>query len=136
LGGFIGIGYAARHPGEVDGLCLLAPYLGSRIITREIEAARGLASWPEGKLADDDEERRTWRFIKDHRAVQLSLHLGFGREDRFADSHRLMAAALPAEDVDVVTGGHDWPTWLQLWQNFLDARFSSADSRTHERHCP
>ena len=49
------------------------------------------------------------------------LHLGYGREDRFAASHRLMAAALSTESVDTVPGGHEWPAWRHLWGNFLDA---------------
>jgi enterochelin esterase-like enzyme len=50
------------------------------------------------------------------------LHLGFGTEDRFAAGHRLMAAALEPETVSTVPGGHDWRTWRQLWENFLDVR--------------
>ena len=34
-----------------------------------------------------------------------------------------MAEALPADAVDVVSGGHDWPTWIALWEQFLDSRF-------------
>jgi pimeloyl-ACP methyl ester carboxylesterase len=130
LGGFIAIAYAERYPDEVDGLCLLAPYLGNHIVTSEIERANGVHEWQPGVLADDDDERRIWRFIKAHRTRPSPLHLGFGREDRFADSHRLMAAALAPESVDVVPGGHEWPAWLRLWENFLDARFPSGDAAT------
>ena len=47
-----------------------------------------------------------------------------GREDRFANSHRMMAAALSPEDVRVIPGGHEWPVWAQLWGDFLDRQFS------------
>ena len=50
------------------------------------------------------------------------LHLGLGREDRFAERHRVLAAALEPGEVDTVPGGHDWPTWRRLWDNFLDVR--------------
>jgi pimeloyl-ACP methyl ester carboxylesterase len=130
LGGFVAIAYAERYPDEVDGLCLLAPYLGNHIVTSEIERANGVHEWQPGELADDDDERRIWRFIKAHRTRPSPLHLGFGRDDRFADSHRLMAAALAPESVDVVPGGHEWPAWLRLWENFLDARFPSGDAAT------
>ena len=53
----------------------------------------------------------------------MPIHLGLGRQDRFADRHALLAAVLPAGDVDWVSGGHDWPTWRRLWDNFLDQRF-------------
>jgi pimeloyl-ACP methyl ester carboxylesterase len=134
LGGFIALDYAASNPGDLDGLCLLAPYLGSRMLTREIAAAPGLAAWSAGSAADSDEERRIWRFIQTqhplarradaHPWYPLPLYLGYGHEDRFADAHRLLAEALPAGAVDVVSGGHDLRTWTVLWENFLDSRFA------------
>jgi len=130
LGGFVALAYAERYPHEIDGLCLFAPYLGNHIITGEIERANGVHEWTPGDLADDDDERRIWRFIKEHRDRPSPLHLGFGREDRFAASHRLMAAALAPESVDIVPGGHEWPAWRRLWENFLDARFAAHGART------
>lgn len=130
LGGFIAMAYAARFRQEIDGLCLLAPYLGNHIVIGEIERANGLDGWTPGDLAEDDDERRIWQFIKEQRRRTAArptsgLHLGFGSEDRFADSHRLMAAALAPGSVDVVPGGHEWPAWRRLWENFLDTRFAA-----------
>lgn len=126
LGGFVALAYTERYPREVDGLCVLAPYLGNHIVTGEIQRANGVAEWTPGHLADDDDERRIWSFIKERREWPGSLHLGYGREDRFAASHRLMATALSPESVDIVAGGHEWPAWRQLWKNFLDAQFVTA----------
>jgi enterochelin esterase-like enzyme len=123
LGGHFALQYAASYTDELDGLCLLAPYLGNRILTAEIAEAPGLAAWPPGELAETDEERRIWRYIKTRDAASTSLYLGFGRGDRFRAAHELLAATLPAHCVDVVDGGHEWPTWSRLWENFLDARF-------------
>jgi pimeloyl-ACP methyl ester carboxylesterase len=124
LGGMMALDYAASHPDELAGLCLLAPYLGSRILAAEIDRAAGLAAWQPGELAETDEERRIWRYIKNRRAASTSLYLGFGREDRFAAAHRLLAATLPADAVDVIDGGHEWPVWSRLWENFLDSRIA------------
>jgi pimeloyl-ACP methyl ester carboxylesterase len=124
LGGLFALDYAASYPDELDGLCLLAPYLGNRILTAEIAAAPGLATWDPGELAQIDEERRIWRHIKSLRADSPPLYLGFGRADRFAEAHQLLAAALPADSVDVVDGAHEWSTWSRLWENFLDSRFT------------
>lgn len=123
LGGYIAIAYAERYPREIDGLCLLAPYLGNHIVTGEIERASGVHEWAPGEVAEDDDERRIWRFIKEHRDRPLPLHLGFGQDDRFARSHRLMAAALDPASVDIVPGGHEWQAWRRLWENFLDKTF-------------
>ena len=134
LGGFIALDYAVSNPGDLDGLCLLAPYLGNRMLTREIAAAPGLAAWAAGPASESDDERRIWRFIQAQHPLarragaspwcSTPLYLGYGREDRFSDAHRLMAQALPAGAVDVVPGGHDFKTWTVLWENFLDSRFA------------
>jgi len=123
LGGMFALNYAASHPDEVDGLCLLAPYLGNRIVINEIAGAPGLAAWQPGKLAEADEERRLWNYVKNRHAGSPPLYLGFGREDRFSAAHELLAATLPADSVDVIPGGHEWPVWSSLWENFLDSRF-------------
>jgi len=121
LGGFLALDYAATHPDQWDGLCLLAPYLGNRMLIAEIAAAPGLAAWQPGPLAQSDEERRIWRFIQEQRAESRPLYLGYGHDDRYAPAHGLMAEALPAHAVSVVSGGHDWHTWSILWEQFLDS---------------
>ncbi len=47
-------------------------------------------------------------------------YLGFGRDDRFAPSQRLLAAQLPPEAVDMIDGGHDDTVSRQLWDRLLD----------------
>jgi len=130
LGGYLALRCAAQHPRELAGLCVFAPYLGSHIIIGEIARARGVAGWTPGEPDEEDDERRVWRFIQTLGAGSLAVHLGLGREDRFANRHRLMAAALTPGSVDVVPGGHDWPTWRKLWENFLDARLAPHPKRS------
>jgi pimeloyl-ACP methyl ester carboxylesterase len=124
LGGYIALDYASRAAAfsrsEIDGLCLFAPYLGNRMVIAEIARAGGLPAWDPGALAESDEERRIWRFIK-HCGSSPAVYLGYGREDRFAQAQALLGSALPATHVDVVPGGHEWTTWQRLWENFLDS---------------
>jgi hypothetical protein len=129
LGGFIGLAYAERYTSEIDGLCLLAPYLGNHMVTGEIQRANGVASWQPGDIPEDDDERRVWRFIKTCSSQPVALRLGYGREDRFAKSHGMMAAALSPEDVRVIPGGHEWPVWSQLWIDLLDSQFIHQDGK-------
>jgi pimeloyl-ACP methyl ester carboxylesterase len=129
LGGYLALGCAERHQGALAGLCLFAPYLGSHLVTSEIERAHGVHSWRPGELTEDDEERRVWHFIRALGAGSLPVHLGLGREDRFGRRHALMAAALASDSVDVVPGGHDWTTWHELWGRFLDARLVPKPAR-------
>jgi hypothetical protein len=37
-----------------------------------------------------------------------------------------MAAAVETGSVDIVPGGHEWPAWLRLWENFLDKRLMGS----------
>jgi pimeloyl-ACP methyl ester carboxylesterase len=123
LGGLGALDYASCHPDEFDGLCLLAPYLGNRMLLNEIAAAAGLEGWEPGVLAQADAERRIWRYLK-LRVDSRPLYLGYGQDDRFAAAHDLLAKRLPAVAVDVIGGGHEWRTWIKLWENFLDSRFT------------
>ena len=113
--------FAAESHAGIDGLCLLAPYLGSRIIAAEVAACASLADWQPGELAEDDDDRRVWRLVQRLRAAGAPrVFLGYGSEDRFADTQQLLARALPAASTRVIPGGHDWPVWRTLWDNFLD----------------
>lgn len=123
LGGYVALSCAEAEPQGLAGLCLFAPYLGSHIITSEVARA-GIRAWPSADLAEDDDERRLWRFIQRRAAAALPIHLGLGRDDRFLARHQLLAASLDPAEVDTVPGGHDWPTWSRLWENFLDARLT------------
>ena len=129
LGGYLALGCAERHPRELAGLCLLAPYLGSHLVTGEIERARGIEGWRAAEPDNEDEDRRIWQFIRTLRTGPLTVHLGLGREDRFGRRQQLLAAALTPSSVDLVPGGHDWPTWLRLWSRFLEAQLAPRAGR-------
>lgn len=123
LGGYLALLYAAAFPGNVAGLCLLAPYLGNRMITAEISGYDSVERWElSTRMITDmlDEERRLWRFVarKDSRPMQW--YLGFGRQDRYVSAHRLLASQLTAVVVSEIEGAHEWRVWRQLWCNFLD----------------
>ena len=123
LGGYLALAYAEQRAVTLDGLCLLAPYLGNRIVTGEIAKAGGLAHWNPASIAADDEERRIWAFIQRLSASSLNVYLGLGNRDRFGHGHGLFADVLPPTAVEVADGDHDWPTWRQLWDRFLNHDF-------------
>lgn len=124
IGGYVAIAYASRYPAQLAGLLLLAPYPGNRITTGEIISAGGIQTWLPAPIANDDTELGNWNWLK-HNAntTEIEVHLGYGEDDRFADSHLMMTQALPVTRVDKISGGHVWPVWQQLWHNFLDRRF-------------
>ena len=119
LGGMGALLYAQEHPQEVEGLILLAPFLGTRGLIAEVETAGGLASWEPGAITPRDLERRLMAQLKT--AVPPRLYLGYGTADRYAPASRLLAAKLPPEHVIAKEGGHDWPTWERLWSDILSA---------------
>jgi len=131
LGAFMALRFAADSDEDLDGLCLLGPYLGSRIIAAEVAAQPADMRYSPAALADDDDERRVWHYVRGFSSRRRAprVFAGYGNEDRFADTQRLLAQWLPPGSCEVLPGTHDWPVWRQLWDNFLDR---------HDRHgnCP
>jgi pimeloyl-ACP methyl ester carboxylesterase len=120
LGAFMALRFAAQYPAQIDGLCLIAPYLGDRSIAAQIARHEALQSWHPGELTEDDDERRIWRYVSGLRAPMPRVFLGLGTEDRFADTQRVLARALPEASTQRVPGAHEWPVWRTLWDYFLD----------------
>ena len=124
VGGFGALIHSLRHPGEADGIVTIAPYLGQRAVLDEIRAAGGLRSWkaPAGELPLEQMDRILWRWLQgylDERVPRPPLYLGVGRDDRFADAHALLGAALPRDRVFTSAGGHDWGPWRDVWRQML-----------------
>lgn len=120
LGGFMALAYASEYPQEVDGLCLLAPYPGSRITTNEITDAGGLETWQATDGHLEDPEFRVWHWLKS-RPADLPVFCGYGTEDRFAGGMAMLADALQPQSLHTLPGGHEWPVWQSLWRHFLAA---------------
>ena len=121
MGGYVALDYASRHPEDLRGVCLLAPFLGDRRLIAQIARAPGVAEWRPAAADDADMDKRIWKFIKNHRGGPPLVYLGCGREDRYAFAHRLLADALPPAASHFVAGGHDLATWRILWEHFLDS---------------
>ena len=156
LGGYGSLLLAHAHAEMIDGLFIMAPFLGRRDLPAAIKQAGGIAVW-DGQWPDADaHDLELWRWLRGYVDTKENaptlprfawsaapipgdpredafcfgaarqqkshppLYLGYGDTDRFALSHRLLAAALPPERVFVTPGGHEWAPWLRLWQRFLD----------------
>lgn len=121
LGAFNALLCAAARETELAGLCLMAPYPGTGDILAEIRAAGGPAAWAATPASLAGDERVFWRWLAARpRENALPVWLGSGREDRFIRNQLLLAQLLPQEAVHLQTGTHDWPTWQNLWQHWLD----------------
>ena len=122
LGAMGALIYARAHSNEIEGVIVLAPFLGVQGIIAEIERAGGLSQWQPGAIASDDDERLLLAWLKAYQADNPALpklYLGYGRDDRFAPASQLLAQRLPAARVAITRGGHDWATWMDLWRRLL-----------------
>lgn len=123
MGGLGALIYDAEYPGQVDELVLLSPFLGEDEALREIEAAGGLAKWNPGPVAKTDFTRKLWLGLRKNqrqREVSPRILLGCGQADRLAGSNRLFAREfLKSNEQRWTAGGHDWPTWKTLFEEFI-----------------
>lgn len=113
--------YADAHPDDVDGVVIIAPYLGTRLTANEIQRAGGLARWPAPEVKADDIDTILWRWLQtqttpDSTVKKLPIFLGYGDDDRFRYNDEVLRAALPVERVFTAPGGHDWPAWRAVWE--------------------
>jgi len=134
LGAFMALRFAASAPQTVGGLCLIAPYLGSRIVAADIARHADLRAWTPGELSEEDDERIVWRYVRDLHTSPSQLFLGLGREDRFADTQQLLARSLPPACCLMIEGGHEWPVWRRLWDNFLQRQLMRRAPSTDPLH--
>lgn len=126
LGGMGALLYDLEHPGVVDGLVLLAPYLGERALHDEIRAAGGLAAWRAGArraVGADTWQRELWRHVQSlpRQPETPRVWLAYGDDDRFGDVMALLAQALPSTHVRVYDGFHDWDVWSMATHDVLQA---------------
>ncbi len=119
LGGLVAMAHVAARPGVAAGLCLLAPYPGSRPSTNVIDRAGGPDRWRPTEEDLRDPELRVWQWLQ-RPPADLPVFIGHGSDDRFADRIQQVADRFPPASRHTVEGGHDWAAWLPLWERFLD----------------
>ena len=116
MGGMGTLLYERSRPGELDGLVLLAPYLGDRGLLKEIGEA-GLAAWEPGpEPAGIDRktfQREVWRNVQrwSGSGRGKDVWLAYGDDDRLAKAIGVFSPALPADQVLERPGGHAWVVW-------------------------
>jgi pimeloyl-ACP methyl ester carboxylesterase len=131
LGGLGSLLTAERYPG-VSGIVALAPFIASPQAIAEVRLAGGLRRWQaDSSTVANGWEKRLLSWLSKYDAAAAGSHdataagsprlvLGFGRQDRFADSLSEIAKVLDPTRVLTQDGGHDWDTWKSLWLRSLD----------------
>ena len=118
LGGVGSLFFEREHPGSVDALVLLSPYLGDKEqLFKQIATAGGPAAWAAGRnFYTGGVEEQLWTFLGKRSATLPPTWLLCGKGDSLRQGHRLLATFLPAGKVEFIDGAHDWPTWQALWR--------------------
>lgn len=115
MGGFGALSYAEAYPDDVDGVILLAPFLGDTDVLDEISQHR-LAELgepiPREGRDGESQTRAIWTWVKAQLGERgTPVFLGYGVEDGGADQLQLLERELPADHVVKLPGGHSWDAW-------------------------
>lgn len=128
MGGLGALLYSHDRPKEIDGVLVLAPFLGMHPLAAKIAEAGGLSKWHAPEKVEVVDEDTTilelWRWLQ---AVTAGtergprLYLGWGTNDELLGaSNDVLAAALPERRRFPVPGGHKWTAWKLALDYFLD----------------
>ncbi len=119
MGGMGTLLYDRQYPGDMDGLVLLAPYVGKAKLLGEIRDVGGLAHWQAGPAPEaidaDNYQRELWRHLqtwaKPDAPRPQRVWLAYGDKDRLGQARPLFEPILPPDHVLVRPGGHAWAVW-------------------------
>ena len=117
MGGLGALLYASEYPDEVDGVVLLAPFLGDRKAIKEIVSHGPLETWNGEGTGLEDYEVAIWSWIRDAslRPEPTPIFLGYGQSDRMAEGYSKLIDFMKPSGVYTREGGHKWTTWRPLW---------------------
>lgn len=114
LGGYGALLYMREYPEHVSSAILLGPYLG------EPDFYGYLLDVAAGRK-DVVDEGNIWPWLEGLPQEDRSrIYLGYGKTDKYAESHRLLSEFLPPGNSISVSGGHAWPVWREVWPRLLD----------------
>lgn len=117
MGGLGSLLYAAEHPDDIDGIILLAPYMGDRKSIEAVLADGSLADWNGEGDRMKDYEVDIWKYLQNATTgpQPTPIILGYGTEDRMARGYSGLVDKVDFAAVYTREGGHKWTTWRPLW---------------------
>ena len=129
MGGLGAFFHQRTYPGQVNGLILLAPYVGDdQKLFAEIDAAGGPVSWASSQPAVTAQgnkamfQRELWGFLgrlridTDH---PLQVWVAYGDADRLRPGIERLVGVIPPEYVSRLKGGHTWEVWTKGFSEIL-----------------
>jgi hypothetical protein len=129
MGGLGAFFHERAYPGGVNGLILLAPFVGDNLkLFAEIDAAGGAVSWACSQPTTDEQgnknnfQRELWLFLgrrQFDQQGQLQIWIAYGDADRLLPGIERLKSAIPPECVFRFTGGHTWEVWTTGFTEIL-----------------
>lgn len=141
LGGMGALLYDATYPCDVDGILLLAPFLGDRQILGQVKDAGGLDHWsapPAAMPGPDNWQAQIWRRAQEwsrHPGGDPRVWLAYGDRDKFARNMPLLAPAVPPSHIVTGAGIHEWSSWTPLAAKAIAAVDSQRDKSASSPRC-
>jgi pimeloyl-ACP methyl ester carboxylesterase len=129
MGGLGAFFHEKAYPGDVNGLILLAPFVGDELkLFAEIDAAGGPANWARFEPASaprgnrSNYQRELWRFLgrlQMAEANPLQIWVSYGNADRLRPGIERLRSIIPPERVFQLAGGHTWEVWTAGFRKIL-----------------
>lgn len=121
LGGFGSLVYTLNYPDDVNGMIIMAPYLGDKKLIKSIAQYPTLAGWAkDNRDVDDDIAQGLWLPLAETDCLSNKpIYLAVGEGDKFIEANELLASRCPNIKVTKTQGGHNWKAWGALWEELL-----------------
>lgn len=128
MGGLGTLLTASQHTDIIDGVILIAPFVGDEHVLAEIRDAGGAIDWdpPEDiettPLSESNYTQHIWAWLQQYDTDPSSmppLYIGWGDDDSLGPGDELLGDLLPEGHVFHEPGGHGWSVWTPMWQRML-----------------
>lgn len=123
VGGLGAILYSMNYPEEIDGILLLAPFMGNSGSIELIVKSGGISSWEPDTARIKKWQKELWNYIKEVTArsdEKPLIYLAYGTDDEYGPTSKVLEEVVPPERVFKSKGGHNWHAWIALWKDFID----------------
>ncbi len=126
MGGLGAAMLARSHPEIVDGIILLAPFLGDAAVASQVREAGGLARWEPPRIPPvvdgSTYTLHLWSWLRgyvDDPDARPPLYIGWGEDDDLGGPDSLLGDAQPEGHVFTGPGGHAWSAWRPLFRRIV-----------------
>ncbi|MDT8317180.1 MAG: alpha/beta hydrolase [bacterium] len=123
LGGLGSMLYSMNYPEEVDGILLMAPFMGNSGSIEMIVKSGGVRNWDPETARIKTWQKELWNYIKEVTSRSDSkpqIYLAYGTDDEYGPTSEVLEEVIPQGRVFKSKGGHNWRDWTPLWKEFLD----------------